>query len=141
MERDTAIGITLLVGVVAIAEAVGALMYRVGRFSLMPGELRRLALNGAIGLAIAIAFPFLTQFFASSAQLVLGLIVLASVGYLLLTRGRRARILQERSPEGLAELERRTTFLRSRRGRWLFVAMFLGMLLWSVATAFIWAAS
>ncbi len=45
MERDTLIGVTLLVGVVTIAEAFEVVMHRVGKFALMPGEVGRIARN------------------------------------------------------------------------------------------------
>jgi hypothetical protein len=141
MERDTVVGVTLVVGVVAIAGAFEVAMYRVGTFSVLPGELSRLALNFAIGLVLAVALPFLSQLFPSSFSLLIGLLVVASLGYVVLTRGRRARMLQERSPQERAELERRVTFLRSRRGVVLFAGMFLSMVVWSVAATLLWAAA
>ncbi len=73
--------------------------------------------------------------------MIIALLVLAIVGYLFLTGGRRTRMFQDRPPAERAELERRVSFLRSGRGLGLFVAMFVGMLLWRPAVTLIWAVS
>jgi hypothetical protein len=121
----------------------GVVAYRVGKFTVMPGELRRLVLTFgllfATGGAIFLILPLLPRLLGSAADLVFPLVGLGGIAVVVLSRGRVAAVMARRSSEEQAEYARRTVFFRSRQGRWLIVALAVSLFVWALGTAFIWA--
>ena len=139
MDESTVLSVITLVGVVAIIQGFTVLTYRVGGFSLIPGEKGRLARGAFIALLLALALPFLLPLTASN-DLVPVALAVAGLGYLWLTRARRARLLEERSASERDEIQNRVTFMRSGTGIILLVGMIASMVLWSLALVIVWSA-
>jgi hypothetical protein len=139
MEIPTIVSLITVVGLAFIIQAFEILMYRVGDFSLQPGESGRLIRRTAILLAMAVAFPFVLKLIPSRDAFLI-ILSIAFIAYLLLTRGRRARQFQQRPAEERAELERRVAFMRSRPGVGLLVAMMISLIIWTIGVVVIWAA-
>ena len=135
---DPRVIVFILVGVLAIGAAWAVVIYRVGRFHLMPGETGRQIRNLLFGLAVAVAIPFLAV--QLPAELVAVGAVVATIALLLYGRRSRAsveQVMSGRSAEDRAESERRMAFLRSRQGRTLLLATIVSMVLWAVAGSII----
>jgi hypothetical protein len=117
--------------------------YRVGKFTLIRGEPRRLArtfgLLIVVGVAIFLTLPPLSRLLGSATEVVFPLISLGDIAMLVLSRGRVAAAMARRPPEEQAEFARRNAFFRSRQGRVLTVALAVGPMVWLGATAFLWA--
>ena len=124
------------VGFLAIVAAFGVMTYRVGHFTVMPGEAREqvlfIVLALAIGLILGVAVP---QWHWSSGSDASFIVVIAiGLGGLVLTRVWLrpwvTRIVQKQPPEKRAEIDRRTQFMRSHVGQRLFWLMLLSMTTW-----------
>jgi len=132
----TLVILIILIGDVGIFVGSDLLAYRLGEFNLMPGERQRQQRFRALSFATAFALPFGLRFFPFGfygALLVALIATLALGGYLFFTRGRRASLFQNRPPEGRVEIERRSAFMRSRRGIALLVGTGLSMAVWTVS--------
>jgi len=132
----TLVILIILVGDVGIFLGADLLAYRIGEFHFMPGERPRRQRFRALSLATAFALPFALRYFPFGfygALLVALIATLALGGYLFFTRGRRASLSQSRPPEERAERERRSAFMRSRRGIALLVGTGLSMAVWTVS--------
>jgi hypothetical protein len=132
--------VTFLGGAVIMA-IFGGIAYRIGKFTLVPGEPRRLALTFGllvvVGVAIFLILPLVSRLLGSAAELVFPLVSVAGIGLLVLSRGRVAAAMARRSPDEQAEFARRNTFFRSRQGRLLTVALAVGLMAWIFATTFL----
>lgn len=142
-------GLWFWAGVLVIFVGFGAVMYRVGNFTLMPGERKQLALSlialAAVGVALSLVFPSMRRLFGSSWDLITILLGLGSVVLLVVgrqwRRKRLPKLMQERPQDVRDEYESRAMFMRSRQGRFLTIAAVLTVLLWSLVTTFVGAPS
>lgn len=142
-------GLWFWAGVLVIFVGFGAVMYRVGNFTLMPGERKQLALSlialAAVGVALSLVFPSMRRLFGSSWDLITILLGLGSVVLLVVgrqwRRKRLPKLMQERPQDVRDEYESRAMFMRSRQGRFLTIAAVLTVLLWSLVTTFVRAPS
>jgi hypothetical protein len=128
-------------GSLVIFAVFGVMAYRIGKFTLIPGEPRRLArtfgLLIVVGGAIFLILPPLSRLFGSATELVFSLVSLGGIAVLVLSRRWVAAVMARRSPTEQTEFARRNAFFRSRRGRLLTVAAAIGVLVWILATAFL----
>jgi hypothetical protein len=134
--------VTFLGGAVIFA-IFGVISYRIGKFTLLAGEPRRLALTFGtlvvVGSAIFLILPQASRLWGSAADLVFPLVSLVVIAVLVLSRGRVAAAIARRSPEEQTEFALRNAFFRSRQGRLLTASLVIGLLVWTLGTALRWA--
>jgi hypothetical protein len=135
--------LTTFLGGAVIFATFGVIAYRIGKFTILAGELRRLALTFGtlfvVGSAIFLILPQASRLLGSAADLVFPLVSLVVIAVLVLSRGRVAAAMARRSPEEQAEFARRNAFFRSRQGRLLTASLAIGLLVWLLGTALLWA--
>lgn len=145
MGREIAFSVAFWVGAVVIYALFSVFAFRLGKFSRMPGEGRTwawtLPLFLGIAAALGVAAPFALHLLGTTSLFLVGLLLFAvAIGYARLTANWRARrlaqALAKRSPEVVAEFEHRRAFIRSRLGRWLYVATWAVIFVWSLVMAF-----
>ena len=130
-----------IAGTMAIFGIAGFAAYRVGKFTVLPGEPKRLATWGTVAVLLAGGFalitPWIRRNFGSAADLVFAVIPIVLVVLLARSGPRREAAMAKRSPEEQAEFARRSAFFASRQGRRFIVGAGLGVVAWLLASTFI----
>jgi 1,4-dihydroxy-2-naphthoate octaprenyltransferase len=114
-----------------------ALTYRVGEFRLLPGEPGMILAGFVIGYAIVVGFFVLLEILPPPLEFVVVLAAtVATLGSLPIVLRWQNRYLRGLPSDQRAELEKRGVFLRTDRGRAVFVAFGIGLVLWAVIFSF-----
>jgi hypothetical protein len=130
----TAVLLVVLLGAYALLLGFVALMFRLGRFTLLPGERTRLIGVAGFGLTVSLLMPFIAPFMPTG----IGFGVILLVGSLALFaiavfQSRHRGRLSDSSAAEVAERERRRAFMRTGRFMGLTFAFVVAMVVWATA--------
>ncbi|MGH2483265.1 MAG: hypothetical protein ACRDE9_02270 [Candidatus Limnocylindria bacterium] len=130
--------IATLLSIVPFLVVFGAVAYRVGNFSLLPGEPLKILYSFGFGFLAVLGIIVVLEALPPAADSVVFLIgALASIGSFPLLRRRQEQYIRNLPPDQRAEAEKRAAFFRSGRGRALFVAFGIGLVIWAATIGII----